>query len=887
MNIRAPIDPRDAHSVKVPNRDAIAAGPKLAAQRSHDNGAQPPKGGVEALLPALRLLKVGPRLALGFAVVIVALMVIAYGGRWGMERISHKGEQILVNNEMVSAANAMGANLLKQQVMAANLLEAYGNATRLQAEWTRIEQAKQGFEQQSRKFQEILREEHAEHPDRALFQELAAQVKSAQAFYAANFFPVLQQVRAKAQEASAAHASQVQAAAQFEQAFDAIFANADQFAQLTQERMDQRIAAGYTVKELIGKENTWVNIAVRIRLNFTLARLAMNRYAAAEDDAGRTQARAGFDAAIEKTEFWIKALLDGSFDPKNKVMWVDAQDQRDLLTAINTARQEQLTPLAEGIMAAHLIGQESRHAAQVQRARLSEASQSMDEQLGKVVSVVEQGSAASAQEAHAISDNLMRASVVITLAALILSVLIAWILTLSITRPLGRLGNLAKAIAQGDLTVDAVARGRDEITQLTGLLRNMRAQLREVLETVQSETRSLGRSAETMQSVSHDLSGASAQTLKQVDGMNGSVAAMTRNLQVTDAAVSSANARMRKINDASHLVASDLTTLASAAEEASINLRMVSQSVTELSTGLESVGRSAHDSQTALQSTADAVSELGVSLGQVRQRCDSASKQSQLAHERSDESLRIMQELSVESRDIGRVVKLIKEIADRTGMLALNAAIESAGAGEAGKGFSVVATEVKELAGQTNAATEQIIASVESIQKGAGQSATVSKEISELVTGVHQLNNEILNEVGEQHVTLSEVGESMVAVTAQNSDVTNTVISLTEAVAETNRNASEITTAISEVSASVSTAVLQVGDVTENVNDAFADSSNIATEVTAIRGLASELESNAQTVQREAVDMRDVSQQVATQASDLIQMSARLSEVAGRFKLGA
>ncbi len=80
------------------------------------------------------------------------------------------------------------------------------------------------------------------------------------------------------------------------------------------------------------------------------------------------------------------------------------------------------------------------------------------------------------------------------------------------------------------------------------------------------------------------------------------------------------------------------------------------------------------------------------------------------------------------SQKIGGIVEIIDEISDQTNLLALNAAIEAAGAGEAGKRFAIVAQEVKRLAERTVEATRQIKGLIDEIQKATNSTIMVTEE---------------------------------------------------------------------------------------------------------------------------------------------------------------
>ena len=108
-----------------------------------------------------------------------------------------------------------------------------------------------------------------------------------------------------------------------------------------------------------------------------------------------------------------------------------------------------------------------------------------------------------------------------------------------------------------------------------------------------------------------------------------------------------------------------------------------------------------------------------------------------------------MVELSRSALAIDKVTETITSISAQTNLLALNATIEAARAGTAGKGFAVVANEIKELAQQTAAATEDVKERIKGIQSstqsalaGNARIATVIGTINELVASIAAAINE-------------------------------------------------------------------------------------------------------------------------------------------------
>lgn len=182
------------------------------------------------------------------------------------------------------------------------------------------------------------------------------------------------------------------------------------------------------------------------------------------------------------------------------------------------------------------------------------------------------------------------------------------------------------------------------------------------------------------------------------------------------------------------------------------------------------------ESSTALMEAARSAPEMASAIREV---ANSAAQATQIAHEADERAVTaagMMNQLEASSREIGEVVRIIKNVADQTKLLALNATIESAHAGAAGKGFAVVANEVKELAKQTADATTDIEKRAEVIQQDAARAIESINEMAGIIRKINDNSTVIASAVEEQSITTDIIAKRVAEASRGTTEIALTIL---------------------------------------------------------------------------------------------------------------
>ncbi len=221
------------------------------------------------------------------------------------------------------------------------------------------------------------------------------------------------------------------------------------------------------------------------------------------------------------------------------------------------------------------------------------------------------------------------------------------------------------------------------------------------------------------------------------------------------------NTFVGKIEETVQLIAENAVALAAAAEEMAVVSR---QLTTSSETGRAQSGQAALTAGTvsgSVTTIATAVEQLSAAIKEIARSASEASTVASEAAVLASEADRNVELLGQGSEEIGEVINSITAVAQKTNLLALNATIEAARAGDAGKGFAVVANEVKELANQAGASSEDIGRRIQMVQGQVKDVVEAIRRIARVVDQINQFQAGVASAVEEQSAVASEMGRGV------------------------------------------------------------------------------------------------------------------------------
>ena len=400
---------------------------------------------------------------------------------------------------------------------------------------------------------------------------------------------------------------------------------------------------------------------------------------------------------------------------------------------------------------------------------------------------------------NAIFDNLKKILIGVVCCIVLLYIPLMLLITRSILQPVKAAREAAQRISNGDMDVQILATGKDEVTVLERCLSEMTANVKKSLAISEEKTR------EAEQSTQKALEAAEKAERMTEEARRARSEGMLSAATHLEKVVTTITGISSELSDNIAHAENGATTQAARTTEAATAVEQMNCTVIEVAKNASATADLATGMRQRAAQGAEVVFQSVQAIGNVQQD----------ALVLKDEMTR----LAGHAKAISQIMGVISDIADQTNLLALNAAIEAARAGDAGRGFAVVADEVRKLAEKTMSSTSDVGNAIGAIQKSVDSSihqVDVTASNVESATALSQKSGEALREI----VDMVDLTVDQVRGIATSSEEQSAA---TESITQTVTQVSSIAAETATIMHTSSRAVAALADEAKNLNKMVAE----------------------------------------------------------------
>lgn len=464
---------------------------------------------------------------------------------------------------------------------------------------------------------------------------------------------------------------------------------------------------------------------------------------------------------------------------------------------------------------------------------------------------------------------------------------VSYYIAMSITKPIQALNNKVKDISEGDgdLTKRLEVSSTDEIGELSNDFNTFIGKIHNIISNISFGINTLNQKSNTLANTANSLVEHSKNMNNQSQLVSASTEEISSNAHVIASAAEQASVSVSTVAAATEELSSNINQVASASEQTSGSVDSTVQDINKLSGNISEAGSSVSGLVNEINGIVSAIEEMNATLSEIAKNTQQASDISLKASKEAETANAVMLNMQKTSNEIGKIVKLINDIADQTNMLALNATIEAASAGDAGKGFAVVANEVKSLAKQTAEATANIASQIEEVQNSVTNSTKAITNITQIIGKLNEINTVIASSIEEQNITTNEIAHSSGRMASSAQKVQGEISKVVDYTQRISKNAAEATHAVSEISKNSVESAKASNEIANNSEQANIGVQEITRNTLEISQGIQEVAKNISEMLQSIEMTSKNADETRTASEDLAQLAIELNRMVNQFKL--